>query len=318
MNYDLFNGDADGICALHQLRLVDPQQTILITGVKRDINLLDKIDPQAGDQITMLDISFDKNRAAVEQALQAGAAIIYFDHHYAGDIPQENQLTTHIDTASDTCTSLIVNQYLQGCQPLWAIVGAYGDNLFHSAQQLATKFSLDAAQLQQLQQLGTMLNYNGYGTSIDDLHFHPAELYNAIQPHKEPFSFVYEEHVYQQLHEGYLQDLDQVTSIQPELQNDAIALIHLPDAPWARRVSGVYGNQLARENPDRAHAILTKMAEGDYRVSVRAPLNNREQADQLCRQFTTGGGRAAAAGINQLLAAEYDRFVDVFRNIYEN
>ena len=41
MYYDVFNGDADGICALHQLRLAEPRPTAeLVTGVKRDIRLL--------------------------------------------------------------------------------------------------------------------------------------------------------------------------------------------------------------------------------------------------------------------------------------
>jgi len=33
--YDVFNGDADGICALHQLRLAEPREATLVTGVKR-------------------------------------------------------------------------------------------------------------------------------------------------------------------------------------------------------------------------------------------------------------------------------------------
>lgn len=33
MNYDIFNGDADGIIALLQLRLADPIDSQLITGV---------------------------------------------------------------------------------------------------------------------------------------------------------------------------------------------------------------------------------------------------------------------------------------------
>ncbi|MDQ6977782.1 MAG: acetyltransferase, partial [Ghiorsea sp.] len=37
---DVFNGDADGLCALHQLRLAVPVNSTLMTGVKRDINLL--------------------------------------------------------------------------------------------------------------------------------------------------------------------------------------------------------------------------------------------------------------------------------------
>ena len=40
MHYDVFNGDADGICALLQLRLEEPLVSTRITGIKRDIALL--------------------------------------------------------------------------------------------------------------------------------------------------------------------------------------------------------------------------------------------------------------------------------------
>jgi len=59
MHYDVFNGDADGIIALLQLRLAEPKSSTLITGVKRDIQLLDKVPAQAGDSVTALDISPD-------------------------------------------------------------------------------------------------------------------------------------------------------------------------------------------------------------------------------------------------------------------
>ncbi|MDP1933523.1 MAG: acetyltransferase, partial [Nitrosomonas sp.] len=52
--YYVFNGDADGLCALHQLRLVDPEIASLITGVKRDIKLLDRVEANAGDRVTVL------------------------------------------------------------------------------------------------------------------------------------------------------------------------------------------------------------------------------------------------------------------------
>ena len=38
--YDVFNGDADGICALQQLRLQFPREAERISGLKRDIDLL--------------------------------------------------------------------------------------------------------------------------------------------------------------------------------------------------------------------------------------------------------------------------------------
>ena len=55
---DVFNGDADGICALHQLRLHTPRPGAqLVTGVKRDIRLLRRVEEVVGCQLTVLDIS---------------------------------------------------------------------------------------------------------------------------------------------------------------------------------------------------------------------------------------------------------------------
>ena len=64
--------------------------------------------------------------------------------------------------------------------------------------------------------------------------------------------------------------------------------------------------------PDRAHALLTRLPEGGFVVSVRAPLIAPDGADALCRQFPTGGGRKAAAGINSLPESDYDAFVQRF------
>ena len=81
-NYDVFNGDADGICALQQLRLHSPRNTVLISGLKRDIDLLSQVKAGAGDNITVLDISLEKNRVALDRVLEAGASVFYADHHY--------------------------------------------------------------------------------------------------------------------------------------------------------------------------------------------------------------------------------------------
>jgi hypothetical protein len=102
----------------------------------------------------------------------------------------------------------------------------------------------------------------------------------------------------------------------PRLVNSpSIVVVEFPDAPWARRVSGVYGNALANGAPDTAHAVLTQI-DGGYLVSVRAPLNARAGADELCRQFATGGGRAAAAGINLLPVESLTAFIDAMGKQY--
>lgn len=61
MHYDVFNGDADGIIALLQLRLAEPKQSKLITGVKRDIKLLSQVvKADNASSVTALDISMEK------------------------------------------------------------------------------------------------------------------------------------------------------------------------------------------------------------------------------------------------------------------
>jgi len=314
--YDVFNGDADGICALHQLRLATPRESVLITGVKRDISLLKRVHAQAGDRLTVLDVSLDKNREDLLRLLADGVAVQYFDHHYAGDVPVHAALDAHIDTDANVCTSLLVNSALQGAYLPWAVVAAFGDNLFDAARAAAAPLGLNERQMQQLQQLGTLINYNGYGVTLDDLYYTPESLYREISLFADPFAFIEQSSAYDKLNEGYHADIEQARALVAEIQSDAISVIVLPDAPWTRRVSGVFGNELARVKPARAHALMTLLPDGDYRVSVRAPLVNKRGADELCMQFPSGGGRKAAAGINALPAAMFDKFVDAFGGMY--
>ena len=86
-----------------------------------------------------------------------------------------------------------------------------------------------------------------------------------------------------------------------------------PNESFSRRVSGVYSNELAREFPNRAHALASLLPDGNYLVSVRAPLSNKTGADELCRRFPTGGGRKAAAGINQLPSSQLQEFLDAMQ-----
>ena len=68
-HYDVFNGDADGLCSLLQLRLAHPRPSVLVTGAKRDIHLLDRVPAGTGDSLTVLDISL-----AVEQRVARAPA----------------------------------------------------------------------------------------------------------------------------------------------------------------------------------------------------------------------------------------------------
>lgn len=318
MQYDIFNGDADGICALTQLRLSSPQpDATLITGVKRDISLVKQVSAKADDQLTILDISLDKNRDAVEAALAAGATIFYSDHHFAGEVPEHESLDVHINTSANTCTSLIVNGLLKDAHIGWAITGAFGDNLNDSALSLAERSSYAPEDIAQLKELGILINYNGYGASQDDLHFRPAELYQIVLSYPEPLDFIHADagH-FLKLKQGYAEDISAAEAIASSFDSDTVSVYVLPDASWARRVSGVFGNQLANQNPDKAHAVVTTKPDGNYMVSVRAPLNNKTGADEFCRQYPSGGGRAAAAGINDLAVVELEAMMNRFNAHY--
>lgn len=312
MIYDAFNGDADGICALHQIRLADPRETTLITGVKRDIGLLKQINAVAGDEVNAFDIAVEKNIAALTAMLENGVKVRWFDHHNPGEIPVHPNFQANIDTAADVCTSLLVDQHLHGQHRPWAIAAAFGDNLHTAARTAAAALNLGDAKLDQLRELGECLNYNGYGDSLADLHFHPADLYRQLRPFRDPFAFMHESAAFKTLSAGYTADMTNARACAPAEVRAGGAVFILPDAAWARRVSGVYANDLATAHPARAHAMLTRAAKGHYVVSVRAPLNNKSGADELCKQFDTGGGRKAAAGINVLPEARIPDFMAAF------
>lgn len=314
---DVFNGDADGICALTQLRNAEPADAVLVTGVKRDISLLDRVDARSGDRVTVLDVSLDKNRDGLLAVLAQGASVFYVDHHFAGDIPADAALESLIDPSPDVCTSLLVDRHLAGRFSLWAVAGAFGDNLDASAEALARPLGLRSEQLETLRNLGVYINYNAYGASISDLHFPPDELFIRVCRYDNPLEFVAgDPDTFQELDAGYHDDMRSADAVAASAASEHTAVFILPDAPWARRVSGVFSNQLANATPARAHAVLTERSDDTYLVSVRAPLENKVGADELCRRFPTGGGRKAAAGINRLPADRLDEFIAQFQAFY--
>jgi hypothetical protein len=316
-DYDVFNGDADGICALLQLRFAEPREAQLVTGVKREIDLLNRVYPAADDRITVLDISLDKNREGLNRALDVGAQVFYVDHHFAGAVPASASLKSLINEAPDVCTSVLIDHYLRGAYREWAVVGTFGDNLKHTANGLIKNLHFSAEQVTLLENLGIYINYNGYGANLEELHFAPDQLYRLLSQYRSPFDFVADNSAdFQKLEQGYHQDIEAAQSTVALVASDEIAAFVLPNEPWARRVSGVFSNQLANDNPQRGHAVLTVKPNGNYLVSVRAPLNNKKGAAALCMQFPTGGGREAAAGINDLPADMLAKFLDQLKKAF--
>ena len=309
-HFDVFNGDADGICALHQLRLMNPvDDAVLVTGIKRDSALLGRVDARAGDIVTVLDVSAAANHAALVSVLNHGADVEYFDHHLAGELPAHPRLRAHIDTSADTCTSFLVDHHLGGAHRLWAIVGAFGDNLGGAARARADALRLNEQDVHRLRELGEDISYNAYGDREADLIVHPADLYRRLSRYVDPFAFMREEALCRRLAEQKRADLERAALVQPELALDGASIYVLPDEPWTRRVRGLLANELANRSPDLAHAVLTRNHRHGYTVSVRAPLALQRGADAVCRKFPSGGGRVAAAGINDLPGDDLPRFV---------
>lgn len=317
MHFDVFNGDADGIIALLQLRLAEPKDAQLVTGVKRDIQLLEKLSVTQDDSVTALDISMEKNKAGLESILSTGAHVFYADHHKSGDIPQSANLEAHIDLDANTCTALIVDDLLQGRFHSWAITAAYGDNLIAKADQLADKAGFTEEQKAQLKELGTLINYNGYGSKINDLHFDPALLFKELLAYDDPFAVIADQNSpFHVLRSAYQQDMDKALSIAAQYQSEKLGVFELPNESASRRISGVYGNLLANQSPERAHAVLTENIDGTYTVSLRAPLTHKQGAGDICAEFATGGGRAAAAGINALPKEQVNAFIEAVERYY--
>jgi hypothetical protein len=319
----VFNGDADGICAAHQLRMAGFTPDQLVTGVKRDIALLERVKAGAGDAVCVADISLDSNRAALLRLLDAGARITWHDHHYAGEIPAHANLTAHIDTSTAACSSLIVDRLLQGRYRAWAVAAAFGDNLHEAATTAARAGNIPEADLAALRELGELFNYNAYGETEEDLRLRPAELFARIAPYADPRDFIAADPAaLTGLRECFSSDLARARQVEPGALCPGLrgaACYLLPDAPWARRVNGVFANELARMHPQRAHAVLVgvpKDGAAGYTVSVRAPLAQPQGADGVCRQFATGGGRSRAAGINWLPAHDLRRFAETLAAAY--
>ena len=313
---DVFNGDADGICALHQLRLAEPVEAELITGVKRDIELIKRVNAGRGDEVTVLDVSLERNRGALLNLLKGGVRVRYFDHHAAPDIPIHPGLEAIIDESIDVCTSILVDRFLGGRFRVWAVVAAFGDNLGNSASRLAESLKLDKDQQGALKELGEDLNYNAYGETEPDLLIPPADLYRMIKRYADPFHLIRKEPLLEQLGKERVSDLKQALAVAPQRVSGASEVHLLPDEPWSRRVSGTFANHLATEDPNRAHAVITRNARGGYTVSLRSPLEGNRSALDFCRLFPSGGGRLHAAGINHLEPARLEEFLDRFEEVF--
>ena len=278
--YDVFNGDADGLCALHQLRLAHPANATLVTGTKRDNALLAR-----------------------------GVRVRYVDHHEPGEIPEHPLLEALIDSDAAVCTSILVDRILDGAHRAWAVVGAFGDNLQASAQRLATAMSLPPATIERWRALGQCLNYNAYGLREEDLVYHPADLYRALAPCATPDEFIDTRPHFNALAAARTADLERARAVSPRCDTPGATLHVLPEASWAHRVFGSFANHLALEDPRRAHAVAATRPDGTLCLSLRVPASAGPSAHDLAALFG-GGGRRGAAGVESLPTSRLDELID--------
>jgi len=268
-DFDLFNGDADGIFSLLQLRQVEPRpEAVRVTGVKRDTQLFKRID----------------------------------------------NLTVLMDASAETCTAYLIDQYLGGANPAWAVCGAYGDNFQALAGKIAAEREVRLP-LGRLRELGELVNYNAYGLTIDDLHYHPSDLYDHLSAYPDPMAFIEDApEALDKLRQGHRSDWDIAERAREIHISNAGQILSLPASPASNRISGLFANALVDEEPDKAFAVLTHLGpeSGGYRVSLRAPLARKtRQANHFAAEFG-GGGRAEAAGIDLLTEDDMSRFIDAF------
>lgn len=315
MRYDVFNGDADGIWALHQLRLYTPAQAELVTGVKCDLELLRRVPDGAGAYIAVLDISHDSN-AAEQHRRAAPPARRRLDHHSAYSTFAHPALTLHCDADAAVCTSILVDRQLGGRHPPWAVAAAFGDNLTEPARRLAQGLGLHDEPVAALTRLSEVFNYNAYGESVADLHLDPPALYLSLAGYADPFDFIADSAAYRRLSAAYREDCAQMHMLRPYWERGGSAVYLLPPTRWARRISGVLANRLAAQHNGSSFAVLNERSDGNYLVSVRSGTPSALNACALCQRFDTGGGRKAAAGINRLPAQDLDRFIACFQNYF--
>lgn len=309
--FDVCNGDADGLCAVRQWRLHEPAAATLVTGLKREIALLQRVPAEHADEVLVCDVSLDRNRTALTRLLERGVHVRWFDHHAAGEVPLHAGLEAHLDFGAEVCSSLLVDRALGGRHRPWALVGAYGDELTAVADRLAAHSGFGETQIAALRRLGRAINYNAYGDEESDVCIAPAALYALMARYADPFSMLAGEPVIDEIDGQRAADLRQALALAPSWQSERAHVVVLPDAPWSRRVSGVLANELAAARPAQAQAVLRPRRSGDLMVSVRAPRASPRSANEVCAAFG-GSGRAAAAGIDALPPSELERFIQTF------
>jgi single-stranded DNA-specific DHH superfamily exonuclease len=166
-----------------------------------------------------------------------------------------------------------------------------------------------------LRELGECLNYNAYGESVEDLLYHPAELYRRMRPYADPLEFARQAAEFESLRRAYREDMERAHALPLQQTKDGCVAAFMPEQAWSRRVSGAYANELSQRHAGQAIALLVRSGKG-YRVSLRAPRDATRGIDTVAREFESGNGRRAAAGIQFLPEQDVERLLEALERAY--
>jgi hypothetical protein len=312
--YDVFNGDADGICALLQLRLQDDERARrrLVTGVKRDIRLLEKIQvrPRDRDHGARYLARFEPRRP------RAGAG------GRRAEVTLVRSPLRRRDPGARGCwpSSILRPGCARACW--WTATLAARSTPGPSSAPSATtskrrpaasrEADFDAGQAKRCCALGEALNHNAYGESVADLRYPPAELYRhaeAVSPARSPSSP--RRRPSRNCARAIARTCALPRTLRPVLAEEGGLVFVLPDTAWARRVSGVFANRLDDgAHAERAIAVLTSRRRAAASWSACARRRRGPTAPTRC----AASSRAAAAESRRRHQppageADYERFV---------
>jgi len=270
--FSVCNGDADGLCSAVQWFMHEPSPATLVTGLKRELALLDRVDCGVGDEINIFDIAMSRKSHRTAALARSRRACALFDHHaVVTDVPASALFEARIDAGCDSCTSLLVDRRIGGACHGWALVGTYGDNLSERADQLAVEWGFDIGDRQRLRRMGEAIDYNAYGDRESDVHVAPARLYDIMTRYRDPRDMLAQEAVVDEIDALRRRTWTGRSRSRP-LDESQCSVLVLPDEPWSCRALGSVANELANaETAARPHGAKAPPA-GGFMVSVRAPL----------------------------------------------
>ena len=160
------------------------------------------------------------------------------------------------------------------------------------------KSETGSTKTEEFRELGELSNYHAYGETMDDLHFSPELLFNAMLPFTDPFEFLHTVDELNMLRKGFLNDMQETESVLPERQNLQVEFFNF------KIQHGVvmyleYSAIRLREKPliwlmhfclNGKTVLFWLMYKPQYQKS--------QGAEKLCIKFSRGDH--AAAGINNL------------------